>query len=157
MESCIYDFTYIFTIVYFRTLYSFTESSDNAMFRVRLDESMMPTNPPTAILYETQKNLELVVRQVPIQSSITPAIHYLNADTTKQLRNQILLMLQVAHQKQVDSFVLEVSGVYCYEPVIQLLQQTLYKHKGTFRAIQFCCPDEKTKTLYQQIFNMAHY
>jgi hypothetical protein len=117
---------------------------------------MVPTNPPTGILYESQNNLELVVRQVPIQSSITDATHYLNADTMTQLRNQIFLMLQVAHQKQADSFVLEISGVYCYEPVIQLLQQTLYKHKGVFRAIQFCCPDEKTTGLYQQIFNMVY-
>ena len=153
MESYTYDFTYIFTVVYFRTLYSFTDS--HAMFRVRLDESMMATNPPTAILFEAQNNMELVVRQVPLQSSITDNIRYLNGDMTKQLRNQIFLMLQVAHQKQVDSFVLEVSGVYCYEPVIHLLQQTLYKHKGVFRAIQFICPDEKTQGLYQQIFNMV--
>lgn len=125
------------------------------MFKVRLDNTMMPTNPPTGILYETQKNLELVVRQVPIQATMPESVRYLNPEIIKQLRNQIFLMLQVVHQKQADSFVLEVSGVYCYEPVIQLLQQTLHKHKGVFRSIQFCCPDEKTKTLYQQLFHMA--
>jgi len=156
MESFEYDFTYIFTIVYFRTTYSFVDTSDHAMFRIRLDESMMATNPPTGILFETQNKMELVVRQVPLQSSITESIRYLNGDMSKQLRNQIFLMLQVAHKKQVDSFILDVSGVYCYEPVIQLLQQMLYKHKGVFRTIQFCCPDEKTTGLYQQIFNMVY-
>ena len=152
------DFSYIFTIIYLRTLYTFKTDTNLNSFHVHLDESITaePSRGPFgATLIKTPAHSGLYMTNIPAHASITPDLRYLSAEMVAQLRKQILLILQVAHQQQADSFTFHVSGLYCYEPVVQLLQQVFYQQKGIFHTIHFCCPNETVKTMYQEIFRIA--
>jgi hypothetical protein len=167
-SSHTYDFSYIFTIIYLRTLYTFKTDTNLNSFHVHLDESITAepsrgpkgvpqsgTGPVGATLIKTPAHSGLYMANIPAHASITPDLRYLSAEMVAQLRKQILLILQVAHQQQADSFTFHVSGLYCYEPVVQLLQQVFYQQKGIFHTIHFCCPNETVKTMYQEIFRIA--
>jgi hypothetical protein len=151
MESYTYDFTYMFTIIYFRTIYFVTTEAYLSPFLITLDESAI-SSPPTAKLRTIIDGKELVVSQIPLSSTITEKTRYLSKEVITQLREQIRTMIQVAHKNHEDSFMFKVSGIFCWRPVASLLQIVLREHKGVFRTITFQCPNDEVKNMYQEIF-----
>ena len=154
MESFTYDFTYMFTIIYFRTLYIVTTEPYITPFLITLDDSAV-SSPPTAKLRTTPDGNELAVSQIPLSSTLTAETRYLTKEVITQLREQIKTMLQIAHKKQADSFTLKVSGLFCWRPVASLLQMVLREQKGVFRTIMFQCPNDEVKNMYQEIFGVV--
>ena len=151
MESFTYDFTYIYTIIYFRTIYFVTTELNSSSFLITLGEATV-SYPPTAKLIKTPNGNELIVSQIPLSSKITAETCYLSKDVTTQLREQIRTMIQVAHKQQVDCFTFRISGIFCWKAVASLLQIVLREHKGVFRIITFQCPNDEVKNMYQEIF-----
>ena len=151
MESFTFDFTYIFTIIYFRTIYFVTTEDYISSFLIALDDSAVSSS-ATAKLKNTPDGMELVVSQIPLSSTITEQTRYLSKEVVAQLRNQIKTMIQVAHKKHADSFTFKVSGIFCWEAVASLLQIVLREHKGVFQTITFQCPNDQVKNMYQEIF-----
>ena len=147
-----FDFTYIFTIIYFRTIYFATTEDLKSSFLITLNNSAVSYH-PTAKLCSSAEGKEVAVSQIPLSTSITEKTNYLSKMVIQQLREQIKLMLQVAHKNQTDSFTFKVSGIYCWKPVASLLQMVLREQKGVFRTIMFQCPNEDVKNMYQEIFS----
>jgi hypothetical protein len=146
-----FDFTYMFTIIYFRTIYFVTTEAYSSSFLITLDESAV-SSPPTAKLRNSSDGKELVVSQIPLSSTITEKTRYLSKEAITQLREQIRTMIQVAHKNHADSFMFKVSGIFCWRPVASLLQIVLREHKGVFQTITFQCPNDEVKNMYQEIF-----
>ena len=130
-----------------------TTEAYSSAFLITLDDQTV-SMPPTAKLRATPDGKELAVSQIPLSTTITAEKQYLNKDVTKQLREQIKLMMQVAHQKHADSFTFKVSGIFCWKPVASVLQIVLREQKGVFRSITFECPNDKVKNIYQDVFGL---
>ena len=154
MESYTYDFAYKFTIIYFQTFYEFLstapiQAKDELV--VMLENAELKKGVPSCSVLTESAGLKVFVDVAPLSSESI----YISAVDRKRLKEQIIMILQVAHKKQMDGIVLHVSGTFELESVATLLQMALYEYKGIFRYIVFAFENAKTQEMYRRVFGIA--
>ena len=160
MELYKYNFTYIFTIIYGRTIY-YIDNIDNisdgrTIIHYGTAESVEKVkeviDPLTCLVNKTQTNMTIYVPDPKIDVSKT----FLRKADIQLIQKQITMMLQVAHKEQITDLVIHIDGTLCLEKVARVIQSTLYEKRGVFKTITICCPNTDVKNIYIDLFTILN-
>jgi hypothetical protein len=157
MELYKYNFTYIFTIIYSRTIYYIDTISDGGTViyygtAKAVEKGTELIDPLSCIVEKTPTSLSIYVPEPKIDINHT----FLRKDDIQHIQKQLTMMLQVAHKEQITDLVICIDGALCLEKVARVLQSTLYEKRGVFKTITICCPNTDVQNIYLDLFTIVN-